>query len=162
MRLFDSWKSEPFAFQTAPLQRLAKRLKAGYANADPFPHVVIDDFMDAKAAETLLKVFPGRSSPVWLDWRDRDVVHQPKKPGIGHAERLIDVSPWLQNVLNAFNSYPFLSFLERITGIGKLLPDPYFHGGVHQILSGGRLDVLRTSTSFPSWTFSGVSTSSII
>lgn len=150
MRLFDSCKrairggrgGEPFAFQTAPLQSLAKKLSDGYRNADPFPHVVIDDFMEIQAAERLLKAFPGRNSPIWLDWRDRDAVHQPKKLGIGHAERLIGVSPWLQNALDAFNSYPFLSFLERLTGIGKLLPDPYFHGGgLHQILSGGKLDV---------------------
>ena len=142
MRLFNLYKSEPFVFQTATLQSLAKQLIAKYRNADPFPHVVIDDFMDTKAAERLLKVFPEKDSPVWLDWRNRDVVHQPKKLGIGHAKRLTDVSPWLQNMLDAFNSYPFLSFLEQLTGIGKLLPDPYFHGGgIHQILNGGKLDV---------------------
>lgn len=140
--MLDFWRRAPFAFQIAPLQSLAEGLSSKYRCATPFPHVVIDDFLDAKAAEKLLKVFPAQDSPVWFDWRERDTQHQPKKQGIGHARRLVGVSPWLHNMLAAFNSYPFLQFLEKLSGIEKLLPDPYLHGGgVHQILSGGRLDV---------------------
>ena len=37
---------------------------------------------------------------------------------------------------------PFLAFLEQLTGIDALLPDPYFQGGgMHQIVSGGILDI---------------------
>jgi Rps23 Pro-64 3,4-dihydroxylase Tpa1-like proline 4-hydroxylase len=44
--------------------------------------------------------------------------------------------------LNAFNSYPFINFLEELTGIPKLLPDPHFNGGgLHQILNGGKLAI---------------------
>ena len=39
-----------------------------------------------------------------------------------------------------FNSPKFLDFLEGITGIRGLIPDPYFTGGgLHQIRKGGRL-----------------------
>ena len=35
-----------------------------------------------------------------------------------------------------------LLFLERLTGIEGLIPDPYFvGGGLHQIESGGKLDI---------------------
>lgn len=45
-------------------------------------------------------------------------------------------------MLYSFSSYPFLRFLEELTGINKLLPDPYFFGGgIHQILHGGKLAV---------------------
>ena len=136
------WQQKPFVFQVGPLQSLAEDLRSEFQNAVPFPHVVVDDFLDTKTANKLLEVFPGPGSPVWFDWRDGDRQHQPKKQGIGHAKRLGGVSPWLQNILGAFNSYPFLHFLEKLTGIEKLLPDPYFHGGgIHQILSGGKLDV---------------------
>lgn len=133
---------KPFVFHIEPLRALAECLRSEYRKARPFPHVVVDNFLDAKTASMLLKVFPHPASSVWFDWRARDRQHQPKKQGIGHAKRLDGASPWLQNVLGAFNSYPFLNFLETLTGIGKLLPDPYFHGGgIHQILSGGKLDV---------------------
>ena len=142
MRLFNLNRGEPFTFRIASLEPIAKRLSMEYRNADPFPHVVIDDFLDARVADKVLKVFPEKDSSIWLDWHKRDTIHQPKKLGIGHARRLMDVSPYLQNILDAFNSYPFLSFLENLTGIRKLLPDPYFHGGgIHQILNGGRLDI---------------------
>src|SRR3546814_14672721 len=42
----------------------------------------------------------------------------------------------------AFNSRPFLAFLEALTGIEGLIPDPYFEGGgFHEIGRGGYLNV---------------------
>ena len=129
-----------FGFDLDRLLRLAAQNRDAYRDAEPYPHAVIDDFLPAAHAESVLRAFPGPESEVWLDWRQRDVDHQPRKQGIGDASRLTNVSPYLINVLNAFNSYPFLAFLSRLTGIPALLPDPYFHGGgIHQILSGGRL-----------------------
>jgi len=133
---------EPFAFKIDDLERLAEIHRSEYMEAQPFPHVVIDAFLPVLYAEKALEVFPDKQSSIWLDWKKRDVDHHPKKQGIGHASRLDNVSPYLQNILSAFNSYPFLNFLEKLTGIDKLLPDPYFHGGgVHQILSGGKLAI---------------------
>lgn len=41
-----------------------------------------------------------------------------------------------------FNSSVFLEFLESLTGITGLIPDPYFEGGgLHQIVPGGFLKV---------------------
>lgn len=132
----------PFYFDTSKLELLTKTAHEKYLNAAPFPHAIFDDFLTTKDANSILQDFPLPDSPIWLDWRQRDTVHQPKKQGIGHASRLEGVSPYILNVLAAFNSYPFLNFLEKLTGIEKLLPDPYFHGGgLHQILSGGKLAV---------------------
>jgi hypothetical protein len=133
---------KPFNFDTSELESLAKGAHEKYLTATPFPYAAFDDFLTTKEANYILQDFPQPDSPIWLDWRQRDTVHQPKKQGIGHASRLEGVSPYILNVLAAFNSYPFLNFLEKLTGITKLLPDPYFHGGgLHQILSGGKLAV---------------------
>lgn len=132
----------PFVFGIDELEQLGSRLHDQYQVAHPFPHVVIDDFLPAAAAQGAHDLFPPPESEIWLDWTKRDTVHQPRKQGIGHASRLEGVSPWLQALLFAFNSYPFLNFLQKLTGIGKLLPDPHFHGGgLHQILSGGKLAI---------------------
>jgi hypothetical protein len=41
-----------------------------------------------------------------------------------------------------FNSAPLLQFLEGLTGIAGLIPDPYFNGaGFHEIAKGGLLGV---------------------
>jgi hypothetical protein len=132
----------PFDFQIADLEELAKAHRNEYMTAQPFPHLVLDDFLPLNYANQILEVFPDQHSPIWLDWTKRDTVHQPRKQGIGHASRLVGVSPYLQNMLFAFNSYPFLHFLEIVTGIDKLLPDAHFHGGgLHQILTGGKLAI---------------------
>jgi hypothetical protein len=136
-----------FTFARDGLLRQAESLRDDYRAARPFPHVIVDDFLPQDAATRLLEVFPPPEAALWLDWRARDTQHQPKKLGIGHASRLEGADPYLHNVLFAFNSSVFLSFLETLTGIDKLLPDPHLHGaGLHQILSGGKLDVHADST----------------
>lgn len=127
-------------FDEGVLMERAQRLRAAYAAARPFPHVVIDDFLPQAAARRILEAFPSPDDPVWLDWRMRDRVHQPRKQGIGNAERLGGRHTYIQHVMGAFNSSPMVRFLETLTGIGGLIPDPHLvGGGLHQILPGGRL-----------------------
>lgn len=132
-------------FITLDVEKLAAQgqaLHAAYKVAEPFPHVVIDNFLPEQIANDILNAFPDKNAPMWFDWRQRDTVHQPKKLGIGHAERLVNAPPYIQHVLQVLNSYPILKFLQELTGISGLIPDPYFHGGgLHQILSGGKLAV---------------------
>lgn len=131
-----------FAFDQDRLARLGKQLHQSYAAAEPFPNAVIDDFLPLEAAERILDEFPTPDSPVWLDWTTRDTAHQPKKLGIGHISRMGSAAPFTQEVLQAFNSFPMIDFLERLTGIDGLVPDPHFiGGGLHQILPGGQLKI---------------------
>lgn len=136
-----------FLFDPPTLMARAETAAADYAAAVPFPHAVLDDFLPARVADRLLAAFPGPDDPVWLDWRRRNRVHQPMKQGIGHADRL-DAQPsrgrhaWLRHVLDTFNSSAMIRFVERLTGIPGLVPDPHFVGGaLHQILPGGRLAI---------------------
>jgi Rps23 Pro-64 3,4-dihydroxylase Tpa1-like proline 4-hydroxylase len=47
-----------------------------------------------------------------------------------------------RHLLAEFNSAAFIDFLQELTGIGGLVPDPHFEGGgMHQIVRGGHLDV---------------------
>jgi 2-oxoglutarate-Fe(II)-dependent oxygenase superfamily protein len=135
-------RTENFTFDVDHLETLAHQIKPGYAQAEPFPHVVIDDFLPQIVADRILAEYPSKAAPLWLDWKNRDVVHQPKKLGIGNATRLAGAPPYIQHVLFALNSFPIVNFLEIATGIQGLIPDPhYIGGGLHQILSGGKLAV---------------------
>ena len=50
--------------------------------------------------------------------------------------------PRMRTLFYSFNSKPFISVLENITGIKGLIPDPYFlGGGFHEICQGGHLSV---------------------
>ncbi len=131
-----------FVFDQSALSALAHTHKSAYAEAKPFPHVVINDFLPPCVANRALEEFPPPDAPLWLDWRKRDTVHQPKKLGIGSAKRLAQASPSLQHILFTLNSHTMLEFLEDLTDIHGLIPDPHFTGGgLHQILSGGKLAI---------------------
>lgn len=110
-------------------------LRAQYTAAEPFPHVVIDNLFPNEVLEGVLADFP---KPDEIDWRRFDNATE-KKLGYWHESAL---PPNLQLFLYQMNSAPVLRFLEALTGIQGLIPDPYYGGaGPHQILPGGFLKV---------------------
>ena len=123
-------------FRSARYVEMAERLAPVYAGASPFPHVVIDDFLPEALASRMLAEFP---SPDAANWVRLDKSAYSKKLAANQEEQ---VGPFIFSVLQELNSADFLSFLQRLTGIQGLAPDPYFEGGgLHQILPGGFLKV---------------------
>ncbi len=124
-----------FFFDRDELRERGRDLSRAYADADPFPHVVIDDFLPERVAEAVLSEFPPLESD---DWQRFDEPRQ-KKLASGSASKL---GPYTRHVLDQFNSAPFVEFLNALTGIDGLVVDPYFEGGgLHQIARGGLLKV---------------------
>ena len=131
--------SELFTFDLQHLQAQARQLQAQYRSADPFPHVVIDHFLPADAAERLLALFPAVDSPAFMN---RSFKNQPGKFGTVKGENIARTHPYIQHMLAMMNSFAMIHFLMELTGIPKLMPDPHFSGGgLHQIVGGGKLDV---------------------
>jgi hypothetical protein len=117
------------------------KLALQFQMAQPFRHVIIDDFLPLGWLRLLSDKFPLPDHPVWLDWTKRSP-HQYGKQGPGNASKFNLLDPDFRLALQEFNASPFLQFLENLTGIDKLLPDPYYTGGgMHQILTGGILDI---------------------
>jgi Rps23 Pro-64 3,4-dihydroxylase Tpa1-like proline 4-hydroxylase len=124
--------SEEFALK---LDRLAKESAEKYKNAKPFPHIYFDDFLPIEAAEAALREFP---EPKELKWQQFDNANE-KKLAFDAVEKLPTAD---RDVLYFLNSRPMVQFLEVLTGIKGVIPDPYFvGGGLHQIRRGGKLDV---------------------
>ena len=112
-----------------------KALAASYQAAAPFPHIVIDNLFDDALLRQILGVFPKAGD---MPWRSFDSETE-KKLGYWHTNTL---APVIWDFLQAMNAPPMLDFLEQLTGIDGLIPDPYFGGaGLHQILPGGFLKV---------------------
>lgn len=131
----------PFVFEKDFGSGTVRALSEQFRNASPFNHVVIDNFLPAEHAQFLSDRFPPPEHPVWLDWKKRSP-YQYGKQGPGGSENFHLLDPEFKFALYEFNSSCFLSFLERLTGITKLVPDPYFlGGGMHQIVHGGILDI---------------------
>ncbi len=107
-----------------------------YTNASPFQHIVLDNFLPADVLNVAVENFPKeklKSDRVF------DINYG------GHHKRQIlpyDCNKEAQALFSFLNSQPVLQFLEGLTGINGLIPDPYFEGGgYHEISRGGLLGV---------------------
>jgi Rps23 Pro-64 3,4-dihydroxylase Tpa1-like proline 4-hydroxylase len=119
----------------AKLESLAQESADKYKNNKPFPHIYFDNFLPEASAEAALKNFP---EPKQLPWSEFNNTNE-KKLAFDAVE---DLPAPVRDVLYFLNSRPMLKFLEVLTGIGGVIPDPYYvGGGLHQIKPGGKLAI---------------------
>jgi Rps23 Pro-64 3,4-dihydroxylase Tpa1-like proline 4-hydroxylase len=111
-------------------------LRDQYANAEPFPHIALDGLFDDDALDAVLAEFPSREA---MRWREFDT---PLEKKLGYYHETSTISKTVREFLDAMNSFEMLLWLEALTGIEGLIPDPYFGGGgLHQIEPGGFLKI---------------------
>jgi len=114
----------------------ARAFRDHYVNAEPFPHVVLDDLFDSEVLEAVLREFPAPGETQWMRFDN------PLEKKLGYFHEKSSISTSVRNFLNEMNSFEMLLWLEALTGIEGLIPDPYFGGGgLHQIEPGGFLKV---------------------
>ena len=118
------------------LRHDAAALQEMYASAAPFPHIVLDGLFDDAALDAVVAEFPRRDGMQWMEFDNQ----QEKKLGYYHERSRL--SKIVGDFLYEMNSFEMLLWLEALTGIDGLIPDPYFGGGgLHQIERGGFLKV---------------------
>ena len=117
------------------LQKKAAEWQAAYAAAEPFPYIVMDDFLPEWAASRILEEFPDIHA---IDWSKYDHQHS-KKMATDDETKMGDFT---RSAIHQLNSSLFLEFLQQLTGIDGLIADPYlWGGGLHQITRGGFLNI---------------------
>ena len=113
-----------------------------YRQAQPFPHIVIDDFLPPSLLNGVIDDFRNYSNWGW-DNSDYSKGHQVKKffsPWNNDGDTTLPINTKL--ILNYFNSPDVISMLEKLTGIDGLIADPTLLGaGMHKIDSGGKLSI---------------------
>jgi Rps23 Pro-64 3,4-dihydroxylase Tpa1-like proline 4-hydroxylase len=126
-----------FINQNIDLRSLANEKKKEYQNANPFPSISFQNFLDEDTLTAVLNEFPDLS-------KQKDVIrynnhNEIKLAGKGES----NFGPATKQLMHFLNSQPVLEFLQELTGITEtLLPDPYFEGGgYHEIKPGGLLKV---------------------
>lgn len=119
------------------LAKIGEESSALYTANKPWPHLVIDDFVDPDWLERV------RLEASAIDRSKRYAKFLDRKTDHNKFAFLPDVvGPETARLVNFLNSGAFLTFLEKLTGIPGLLADPsYFGGGLHKILAGGFLEV---------------------
>lgn len=101
----------------------AKGATKSYCTTQPFPHIAIDDFLPAPIAAALAEVYPDpEKTPGWT-------THANKNVGRHFLGDETKYHPLFRLFAQATASRQFLLFLETLTGIKHLIPDPYYVGG---------------------------------
>ena len=117
-------------------REIGEELAGSYCFAEPYPHIVIDNFLPEDLAQKILDNFPEEALK-------HDVNHEGEYAG--HHKRQIlpnDCNTFTREFFNFFNSAPILQFLEGLSSIDGLIPDPYFEGGgLHETSKGGKLGI---------------------
>jgi Rps23 Pro-64 3,4-dihydroxylase Tpa1-like proline 4-hydroxylase len=114
------------------LERIATARRDEYRAAQPFPHIVIDDLFRAHLLEQAIAELPGATA----NWTTYDTVNEAKQVCSDAAA----FGPVAETIVHALNSAPFVSFLEKLTGIEGLIPDPHLRAaGYMKVRPGGFL-----------------------
>ncbi len=125
-------------FDSSKYSEIAVKNSTKFKKASPFPHIFLDNFLPEKIAEKVSDSIPSPYDENF-DWISRDRENEVKQKMQFDEVKL----PFpVRMILREFNSKQFLLFLETLTGIENLIPDPYFiGGGVHVAMRGDFLKV---------------------
>jgi hypothetical protein len=121
-----------------------ERERAAYRGAQPFPHVVIEDLLPVDEAEAGLRQFPDKDDAVWT--REGRLYESAGNGLKLELARFSAMGPALRRIIEGLQTPAFVEYLEALTGIDHLLPDPdLFGGGLNLVATGG---YLRTHADF--------------
>jgi Rps23 Pro-64 3,4-dihydroxylase Tpa1-like proline 4-hydroxylase len=136
MQIKDSNLSHQiFCLDPDYLDNLATKYSQVYIEGKPFPHIIIDDFLPEEILDGILKEFPQANQ---IKWQQFDDIAQKKLASTSELQ----MGVCTKNLLYQLNSGTFINFLEKLTSIDGLIPDPHFQGGgLHQIERGGFLKI---------------------
>jgi hypothetical protein len=122
-------------FNPETVEKTGQELTEQYNAAQPFPHIAIDNFLPPEILELCLANFPKVLDKDGMTF-DRP---QERLKSSFNPDHLV---PATRAFFYSLNSKPFIKFLENLTGIKNLIPDPYFLGaGFHEIKNGGHLSM---------------------
>ena len=107
-------------------------LSKQYQHADPYPHIVLENFLNAKVLEECVEEFNElNKTDGWINY----VHYNEKKRGLNKVDLL---PPTIKKTISELNSPEFLQFLSELTGIRNLQNDDLLEGGAWRDRSQGR------------------------
>jgi Rps23 Pro-64 3,4-dihydroxylase Tpa1-like proline 4-hydroxylase len=108
-------------------------MRKTFAAAEPFPHIVIDDFLNEQARDRLSD-FPSKAWPYW------NTTTEGFQKAKHYCNDITKIPSACGALIRECNEPAFLSAVEHITGIDQIIADPYLEGGgLHASSEGGVL-----------------------
>jgi hypothetical protein len=137
------------------MTQIASERALDFQQASPFPHIILDNFIDQSLALNLLSVFPtlrerpGQTPEAAMT--ENGKLPQPNKRWLSNQ---LGVDALYRQLYWELNSAPFLNFLETLTGIPHLIPDPHLAGGgVHETRRHGLLMIHADFNKHPQYKY---------
>lgn len=103
-------------------RRMALEGAERYRDSWPFPHFAFSGFLPAPLVFDIADAFPDEFNGGWT-------IHEKERVNRRFLGDETKVDPLFRAFMQATASRQFLLFLETLTGIEGLIPDPYYIGG---------------------------------
>ena len=127
--------SNDFKVDESLLISTSKNFAHKFNESEPCKHIKFENFVNKEILEKVLNDFKIINKESFTGYERKQEknkkVHSP-----------YDLSHFTLSFFNFLNSKIFINFLENLTGINGLIPDPYFAGGgIHEVTNGGYLNI---------------------
>ena len=133
------------------LNKIAEQNGEDFHNADPFPYLVIDNFLNKENAKIIANSFP---KPNEVNWNKHGSGANADSLNFdGVKLQCSDENEFpneIKDLMREFNSQSFLYFLKKLTSVDYIFGDPYYNGcGLHSTGKGGRLMIHADLNRYP-------------
>lgn len=110
----------------------SSELKDIHATNNPVPYTIIDNFLPSEVFESIVKDLSNITQDHYTVFSVGDNYRKECRDFVE--------APLLQTLSHSFQSSNFVHWLEKITGVEKLIPDPHLRGGgLARIPTGNKL-----------------------
>ncbi len=125
------------------LSKIAKDHREAYAQAVPFPHIAIDGIFPRRFLEAVSSELPEKLTKDQNGCYDpKKCVHDRRQNKKSHVDDENNMGLYTRVFFGFLKSSTWVRFLEELSGIPSLIPDPTYRGsGLHFTASGGNLNV---------------------
>lgn len=112
------------------------KLHYDFQHAQPYPHVIINNFLNDDIAKQISREFPNKQDSNW------NVYYNPFEIKLANSDSK-SWPPLIHFVMTTCLQHPsIVNVFEHISDIPNLQTDPFMHGaGIHCMPTGGKLDV---------------------
>jgi len=140
-----------FYFEDSQLIALGEKYSDSFASAQPFPHVVIDNFVPEDILDIVEEEFPTIDAINWKMWGPGGTQSTNTKniEKVGTSEES-EFGLFTRHFMGQLNSATFVKFIQSLTGVSDIITDPFYNGcGFHTTGKGGKLMVHTDTNRHP-------------